>query len=255
MTESKKRERENERLLKRNKALEALDCKKEMKRLGAAMELQLVRQKLTKTQLFLFYHTPRQSAEELLKTKGWLISRNWMPYKEILASANPGLIRDLTDAIVGLEANKPVAIDVSLQWSYEALFLGIGFPNFVRDLLKRFYPPLRARHFRTLRDTEDIPGDNIERVDRFFFIWGDTRYRSPSVPTLTVTLLITTKAKASITFIANQAWVDDRHSDVRACTGSGHLALAMSQHPRLGGDSPLGKLGNDVLHKVVAFLS
>lgn len=251
-TEAKKNEREKERLLKRDKAREEQASRKEMKRLAAARELQVVRQQLVMTQHFLFYHTPRLSAEEFLKTNtGWLSSRY---SEELLESENSGLMEALTCTIVGLRADTRVEIDVTRQAMLGACFLGVGFPNFVRDLLKRFYPPLRHRLFRNVHIRES--GFGTQRVDKFIFLWGDTRDRSPSVPTLIVTLRFSEyPQQASITFTANEAWVDDRLSDVRACIGSGHIALAMSQHPRLGRDSPLAELDYEVLRKVVAFLS
>lgn len=251
-TEAKKNEREKERLLKRDKAREEQASRKEMKRLAAARELQVVRQQLVMTQHFLFYHTPRLSAEEFLKTNtGWLSSRY---SEELLESENSGLMEALTCTIVGLRADTRVEIDVTRQAMLGACFLGVGFPNFVRDLLKRFYPPLRHRLFRNVHIRES--GFGTQRVDKFIFLWGDTRDRSPFVPTLIVTLRFSEyPQQASITFTANEAWVDDRLSDVRACIGSGHIALAMSQHPRLGRDSPLAELDYEVLRKVVAFLS
>lgn len=252
-TEAKKNEREKERLLKRDKAREEQASRKEMKRLAAARELQVVRQQLVMTQHFLFYHTPRLSAEEFLKTNtGWLSSR--YSEEELLESENSGLMEALTCTIVGLRADTRVEIDVTRQAMLGACFLGVGFPNFVRDLLKRFYPPLRHRLFRNVHIRES--GFGTQRVDKFIFLWGDTRDRSPFVPTLIVTLRFSEyPQQASITFTANEAWVDDRLSDVRACIGSGHIALAMSQHPRLGRDSPLAELDYEVLRKVVAFLS
>jgi hypothetical protein len=253
--EAKKNEREK-RLLERDSEREEQERRKEMKRQAAARELQVVRQQPAMTKHFLFYHTPRQSAEEFLKTTGWLSNR-YSP--EMLKLENSGLVEALTSTIVGLRAETPVDIDVSRQAMFgfghlRACFLGVGFPNFVQDLLKRFYPPLRHRLFRNVHLSEDR--FKSQRVNRFIFLWGDTRDRSPSVPRLTVTLRISeSPQQASITFIANEAWVDDRLSDVRACIGSGHIALAMSQHPRLGRDSPLAKLDRELLLAVVDFLS
>lgn len=249
------------RVLKRDKAREELECRKEMRRLAAARELQVVRQHPAMTKHFLFYHTPRQSAEEFLKTTGWLSNRfsQHLLCQEMLELENSGLVEALTSAIVGLRAETPVDVDVSRQAmiGYDhlrACFLGVGFSNFVQDLLKRFYPPLSHRLFRKVHLSEDY--FKSQRVNSFIFLWGDTRDRSPSVPRLTVTLRISeSPQEASITFIANEAWVYDRLSDVRACIGSGHIALAMSQHPRLGRDSPLAKLDRELLLAVVAFLS
>ena len=42
--------------------------------------------------------------------------------------------------------------------------------------------------------------------------------------------------------------------DLCACVGNGNLALAMSQHQRLGRDSWLGKLTKETLRGVVSFL-
>ena len=54
--------------------------------------------------------------------------------------------------------------------------------------------------------------------------------------------------------MGNQIWADDRLSNLCACVGSGNLALALSQRPRLGRDSRLGRLTKKTLSVVVSFL-
>ena len=59
---------------------------------------------------------------------------------------------------------------------------------------------------------------------------------------------------STLSFMGNQIWADDRLGDLCACVGSGNLVLAMSQHPRLGRDSWLGRLSKETLRVVVSFL-
>ena len=63
-----------------------------------------------------------------------------------------------------------------------------------------------------------------------------------------------THSKKFITFLANAAWVENRAMDLRDTVGRGNLAIAMSQHPRLGRESKLRQLIGEILRFIVTLL-
>ena len=204
-TDAEKKEREErlKRSTERDKAREELECRKETKRLVAAMELQVFREQMT--QRFLLYHTPRLSADEFLTTHGWLSGRYMDFLRHLLMESMKDLeseksrqVEALTSTIVSLRADTQMDIDVSMMFG--ACFLGVGFPNFVRDLLKRFYPTLRHRLFRYVQ----IGG---EFSNQLAFIWGDTLDRSPYAPRLTITLKRKGE-KATISLLASDILIN-----------------------------------------------
>jgi hypothetical protein len=142
----------------------------------------------------------------------------------------------------GLKPDQPLIIDVYEQKDWNCL--GPGFINFIRDLLQCFYPTLRHRHLKTFRDNRRNP----------VYVWGNSLDKSPLLPKLTVSKAVDYRS-ATIRFLANGAWVHDRDEDVRGCVGSGLLALAMSQHPRLGRGSPLRALDIGVLRMISVLLT
>ena len=110
--------------------------------------------------------------------------------------------------------------------------IGQGFHKYMMNLLQCFYPTLRSRHFRCTHDGKWVPN----------FVYGDSRDKSPYLPRL-----IATPSKRSITFLANAAWVENRAMYLRVSVGRGNLAIAMSQHPRLGRESLLRQLVGEIL--------
>ena len=119
------------------------------------------------------------------------------------------------------------------------IMLGQGFHSFMMDLLQCFYPTLRSRHFRCTFDAKSVPS----------FVYGNGRDKSPYLPRLTAY-----PSKRSITFRANAAWVEHRARDLRDAVGCGNLAIAMSQHPRLGRASELRKLVGEILRFIVTLI-
>ena len=245
--EENKEEREKKMTQKEQKCLE-VDFRKEMKRLDAARKLQEYRHSPDMAPYFLFYYTTRLRAEEFLKKNQWLSSRNIKDSE----SEHSRFLEALASTIIGLQPSILVEIDVSRQARFGARFVDTGFQNFIRDMLKCFFPTLRHNLFRVYQPIE-FKHDRFTRT--FIYLWGNSLDRSPSVPRLTVSLCGVDQQKVSITFIANKAWVDDRQEDIRVLVGNGRTALAMSQHHRLGQDSLLAKLDLEVLLKVVALLS
>ena len=120
--------------------------------------------------------------------------------------------------------------------------LGRGYHKFVIDLLQCFYPTLRSRHFR-------YSFDSIFLIGTDSFVYGTGRDKSPFL-----SRLIATPSKRSITFRANAAWVEHRAMDLRDAVGRGNLAIAMSQHPRLGRESKLRQLVGEILRFIVTLL-
>ena len=119
------------------------------------------------------------------------------------------------------------------------IMLGQGFHSFMMHLLQCFYPTLRSRHFRCTFDAKSVPS----------FVYGNGRDKSPYLPRLTAY-----PSKRSITFRANAAWVEHRARDLRDAVGCGNLAIAMSQHPRLGRASELRKLVGEILRFIVTLI-
>ena len=122
------------------------------------------------------------------------------------------------------------------------------FPVFLRLLLRTFYPALGNRiHCKCVENGI---------VDCVF---GDSRDSSPLLPRLQVQAYRphgpNTRA-VNLRFHANPAWIADRQEDLRAFLGSGHLAIAMSLHRRLGSkiDCQMGKLLPELLHIIVNLL-
>ena len=80
-------------------------------------------------------------------------------------------------------------------------------------------------------------------------MYGTGRDKSQYLPRL-----IATPSKRSITFFANAAWVENRATDLRDAVGRGDVAIAMSQHPRLGHESKLRQLVGEILRFIVTLL-
>ena len=222
--------------------------------------LQVLRKRTSNDPAFMFYHNPRRGIEELLRTTSWL-----KPIETVTSSNGEefpfGKVADIfAAAIVGMNGtSKNTAVHHSEQrwfWSNHVKipflelrasphspFLGDGFPNFIMDLLRRTYPTLRGRLFRRSR----VRSTALLHC----FTWGDPRdVHGPSF----VVIIGLVLSPPTISFMGNQIWADDRLGDLCACVGSGNLALAMSQHPRLGRDSWLRRLTNETLRVVVSFL-
>ena len=174
-------------------------------------------------------------AEEFLKTTTWLSSRSTTePVADADIQELAGL---LTSTLIGLKDDTPAEIDVSEHLRRGSAFMvSRGFPTFIRDLLKVLFPTLRHRLFRNYQDADSVTN----------FVWGDTRDRSTSVPRLTVSR----RHGGLITFKANEAWIEDREKDIRACD-AWIIAIAMCQHPRLGRGSLLRSLDLELLITIV----
>lgn len=174
-------------------------------------------------------------AEEFLKTTTWLSSRSTTePVADADIQELAGL---LTSTLIGLKDDTPAEIDVSEHLRRGSAFMvSRGFPTFIRDLLRVLFPTLRHRLFRNYQDADSVTN----------FVWGDTRDRSTSVPRLTVSR----RHGGLITFKANEAWIEDREKDIRACD-LWIIAIAMSQHPRLGRESLLRSLDLELLITIV----
>ena len=82
------------------------------------------------------------------------------------------------------------------------------------------------------------------------------RDKSPYLPRLTAypTRPSITFSRPSITFRANAAWVEHRAKDLRDAVGRGNVAIAMSQHPRLGRASQLRQLVGEILRFIVTLI-
>jgi hypothetical protein len=223
--------------------------------------LQVLRKKASNDPAFMFYHNPRSGIEEFLRTTSWLkpIQKSSdgeeFPFgnvADIFASAILGMTDSRNDCREYHPDNLPdpefwcnhVKIPfLELRASLQSPFLGDGFPNFIMALLRRAYPTLRGRLFRysLVRSGASL----------HCFTWGEPRdVRGPSF----VVILGLFLSPPSISFMGNPGWAADRLGDLCACVGNGNLALAMSQHPRLGRDSWLGKLTKETLRGVVSFL-
>ena len=107
------------------------------------------------------------------------------------------------------------------------------------DLLQCFYPTLGSHRFLC----------SFNAVSVQSFVYGAVRDKNPYLPRL-----IATPSKGSITFLANAAWVENRAMDLRDSVGRGNLAIAMSQHPRLGRESKIRKLVGEILRFIVTLL-
>jgi len=128
------------------------------------------------------------------------------------------------------------------------MFLGRGFPKFLEQLLRTFYPALgnRIHCKRVERGTVDC-------------VFGDSRDPSPQLPRLHVKPYRPSgpnERAVNLKFRANAAWIDSRQDDLRAFLGAGHIAIAMSLHWRLGSkiDCLLGKLHPEVLRIIINLL-
>ena len=174
-------------------------------------------------------------AEEFLKITTWLSSRSTTePVADADIQELAGL---LTSTLIGLKDDTPAEIDVSEHLRRGSAFMvSRGFPTFIRDLLRVLFPTLRHRLFRNYQDADSVTN----------FVWGDTRDRSTSVPRLTVSR----RHGGLITFKANEAWIEDREKDIRACD-AWIIAIAMGQHPRLGRESLLVLLDTELLITIV----
>ena len=66
--------------------------------------------------------------------------------------------------------------------------------------------------------------------------------------------LIAHPSRQSITFRANAAWVEHRARDLCDAVGRGNVAIAMSQHSRLGRESKLRQLVGEILRFIVTLI-
>ena len=121
------------------------------------------------------------------------------------------------------------------------IFTGPAFHNFVKALLRCFYPALRSRHLRCILDGVSAPN----------FVYGNGRDKSPLLPRL----IATNHSQTHITFLANGPWIRDRQEDLLVSSGRGNLAIAMCMHARLGRESPMNILSEEILHKIVKLLA
>jgi hypothetical protein len=174
-------------------------------------------------------------AKEFLKTTTWLSSRST---PEPVTDADiQKLAVLLTSTLIGLKNDTPAAITLRKHFRRGSTFIvSTGFPTFIRELLKVLFPTLRHRLFRNYQDAYNVTN----------FVWGDTRDRSIFLPRLTVSR----SNDALITFKANEAWIEDREKDIRACD-EWIIAIAMSQHPRLGRNSWLFRLDKELIIAIV----
>jgi hypothetical protein len=126
------------------------------------------------------------------------------------------------------------------------MILGRGFPKFLEQLLRMFYPALGKRIHCKLLERGCV-----------VCVFGDSRDPSPLLPRLYVQPYRArgpNERSVNLHFRANAAWIADRQDDLRAFLGSGHLALAMSLHWRLGEKSEMGKLSPELLRSIVNLL-
>ena len=195
----------------------------------------------SKNPAFLFYHNPNRSIEIFLRRSAWL--------NEVSTEADRlRLMHSFFVTLSGLQADVASEFDLS-GYHYQhprgwyqtrpKIMLGQGFHSFMMHLLQCFYPTLRSRHFRCTFDAKSVPS----------FVYGNGRDKSPYLPRL-----IAHPSKRSITFRANAAWVEHRARDLRDAVGRGNLAIAMSQHPRLGRESKLRQLVGEILRFIVTLI-
>jgi hypothetical protein len=151
-----------------------------------------------------------------------------------------------TSTIIGLKVDTPAVMDVSEYLRRSSRFVvSSGFTNFTKDLLRCIFPTLHHHLFRKYQ----------KYFDETIFLSGDSRDRSPFVLRLTVYRRYSDYiTQASMTFVANETCINDRQDDVRACDESRILAIAMSQHSRLGSNSSLAKLDRELIIIIVHFL-
>jgi hypothetical protein len=196
---------------------------------------------------FFFYYNPRWFIERFLRT-AWL---NEIPAEP----ARWTLLDEIFVKLSGLRAGVTQVIKVS-GYNYRghplgpyyredrdcpSIFAGPGFHNFVMALLRCFYPALRSRHLRCIFDGNSAPN----------FVYGNSRDKSPLLPRL----IATNHSKTHITFLANGPWIRDRQEDLLVSSGRGNLAIAMCMHARLGCESPMKILSEEILHKIVKLLA
>ena len=151
-----------------------------------------------------------------LVAKEFLKTTTWLSSratKEPVADEDIQELADLlTSTLIGLKNETPAAITLRKHFRRGSTFIvSTGFPTFIRELLKVLFPTLRHRLFRNYQDAYNVTN----------FVWGDTR-----------------------------AWIEDREKDIRACD-EWIIAIAMSQHPRLGRNSWLFRLDKELIIAIV----
>jgi len=196
---------------------------------------------------FFFYYNPRWFIERFLRT-AWLNEipaepARWTLLDEIFVKLS-GLRAGVTQVIKVCGYNyrgHPLGPYYREDRDCPSIFVGPGFHNFVMALLRCFYPALRSRHLRCIFDGDSAPN----------FVYGNGRDKSPLLPRL----IATNHSKTHITFLANGPWIRDRQEDLLVSSGRGNLAIAMCMHARLGCESPMKILSEEILHKIVKLLA
>jgi|688.fasta_scaffold313210_2 hypothetical protein len=201
---------------------------------------------------FFFGHNPRWFIERFLRTT-WLNEipaepARWTLMDEIfvkLSGLRPGVKQDIK--VCGYNYSGLSCFTQNPYYREDqdcpSIFAGPGFHNFVKDLLRCFYPALRKcqGRLRCIFDGDSAPN----------FIYGHGRDKSPLLPRL----IATNHSKTHITFLANGPWIRDRQEDLLVSSGRGNLAIAMCMHARLGRESPMHILSDEILHKIVKLLA
>ncbi len=196
---------------------------------------------------FFFYYNPRWFIERFLRT-AWLNEipaepARWTLLDEIFVKLS-GLRAGVTQVIKVCGYNyrgHPLGPYYREDRDCPSIFVGPGFHNFVMALLRCFYPALRSRHLRCIFDGNSAPN----------FVYGNSRDKSPLLPRL----IATNHSKTHITFLANGPWIRDRQEDLFVSWGRGNLAIAMFMHARLGRESPMNILSEEILLKIVKLLA
>jgi hypothetical protein len=197
---------------------------------------------------FFFYYNPRWFIERFLRT-AWLNEipaepARWTLLDEIFVKLS-GLRAGVTQVIKVCGYNYRGHFPTNPYYREDrdcpSIFVGPGFHNFVMALLRCFYPALRSRHLRCIFDGDSAPN----------FVYGNGRDKSPLLPRL----IATNHSKTHITFLANGPWIRDRQEDLLVSSGRGNLAIAMCMHARLGCESPMKILSEEILHKIVKLLA
>lgn len=198
---------------------------------------------------FFFYYNPRWFIERFLGRTAWLNEipaepARWTLMDEIfvkLSGLRAGVTQDIKVCGYNYRGHLPWSPIYREDLDCPRIFVGRGFNNFISALLICFYPALRSRHLRCIFDGDSAPN----------FVYGNGRDKSPLLPRL----IATNHSKTHITFLANGPWIRDRQEDLLVSSGRGNLAIAMCMHARLGRESPMHILSDEILHKIVKLLA
>ena len=200
---------------------------------------------------FFFYYNPRWFIERFLGRTAWLNEipaepARWTLMDEIfvkLSGLREGVTQDIK--VCGYNYSGLSCFTQNPYYREDQdcprIITGPAFHNFVKALLRCFYPALRSRHLRCIFDGDSAPN----------FVYGNGRDKSPLLPRL----IATNHSKTHITFLANGPWIRDRQEDLLVSSGRGNLAIAMCMHARLGCESPMKILSEEILHKIVKLLA